>query len=437
MSPIQFAYGEEGVSVKVFRNSRKLLAGYLLVTAAMLFAPVAKVEAQTGYLYMTDYGDGAMDRFSYTYSAGVYTFTPAGASSTDARWITGQGMNGGFAGNANDLIIATNATSTSGTAGLSRYGLNGALISTLTINNGGFTGGGNGTAQTGTASHTFYGISDVMMSSEGRYLYVAESASATTGIVSKIDLTNNTIVSQISLAGASALYVDNARNSLYVGANTSTTTGVQEYNITTNATMTGAGTSLVGYKSPSGTGGVSGIRDITVIGSTMYLTNQDAVANKGTVISYTLAGAGAGAETATYVSQFKPSGAQPKLANVFGVDVGLDGNLYMGVTGTGSYTGTTPAFTAPRGYVNGVYQYNIAGGSDALTITGATNNGTNTGYTVNAANQLYSPVFVQFSANFTTVNDAGTPEPGTWLTLIAAATAGSFVYKRRARSARK
>ena len=145
MSPIQFAYGEEGVSVKVFRNSRKLLAGYLLVTAAMLFAPVAKVEAQTGYLYMTDYGDGAMDRFSYTYSAGVYTFTPAGASSTDARWITGQGMNGGFAGNANDLIIATNATSTSGTAGLSRYGLNGALISTLTINNGGFTGGGNGT----------------------------------------------------------------------------------------------------------------------------------------------------------------------------------------------------------------------------------------------------------------------------------------------------
>ncbi len=373
---------------------------------------------------MTDFGDGALDRFSYTYTGGTYTFNPAGNVAGNAQYITGKGMTSGFVGTRNDLIIATGGSSETGPTNLARYALNGSLIGNITVANNGFTGGGNGSAQTGTANHTFAGINGMAISDDARYLFVTESTSATNGIISKIDLATSQIVSQVSFAGAHDVTVL-SDGSIYAAALNSTSASSRGMWHFSSALVKDA-TAAIPYSTstnpPPTYTGIDHVTFMKVVGNNLYVADSDTNA-AGAIAVYSLTGSGSIA-TPAIVNVYTP--ATPSLDNFYGAAVGQDGNLYIADIGTGKANGNN-TFTGSTTYVNGVYSFNTSSPSNTVsTAIAGWNNSTGT-----TSNGLDSPIYISFDANFSGTNDQGTPEPGSIALACCLLTVGVIVRRRK------
>jgi hypothetical protein len=386
----------------------------LLALGAILASLVASSRsfAQSGYVYMTDYGPGDLLRYNYTYSGGAYSFSPSntagGGVTTSAILVSGAGMAGGIAGTRNDLIIATQTNTA-----LARYTFDGTLINNITVNNGTFTGSATGSAQTANATHTFSNIGDIMISDNGRYLYVAGGSSVAThssynGIISKIDLTTDKIVAQQAMQGAQAIFISKDQSTIYVG-NEYGSTG-QAMVKAFDANLSTAGTQLAGYASTTSASGstvnLASIRDLAVVGSKLYMLDQDSgvTRSQSTMAIATVAGTGA---SITFSSATTADVGATTIENYGGMDIGLDNNLYIAGIGSGKLNATS--YTVSFSYVNGIKSFNTSTNAEAA-VTGL--NGYNNSNSTTPASGLASPVFIQFSSTFASTNDQGTPEPG-------------------------
>ena len=407
----------------------RVLKSLVIITIGVMVSSHA--YAQSGYVYVTDYGTGDLLRYNYTYTAGAYTFTPSntagGGVTTSAILTTGAAMKGGIAGTRNDLIISTQTNTA-----LARYNFDGTLINSITVNNGAFTGSATGTVQTANATHTFSNIGDIMISNDGRYLYVAEGSSVAThatnnGVISKIDLTTNKIVAQQTMQGAQAIFISADQSTIYVG-NEYGSTG-QAMVKAFDANLSTTGTQLAGFAGTASASGatvnVASIRDLAVVNNKLYMLDQNSgqTRNQSTMVVATVAGTGS---AITFSSASTNNVNATTIENSGGMDVGLDNNLYIATVGSGQPG--TPTFTVSGNYVNGIKSFNTTSNAEG-SVTGL--NGYNNNSGVTPASGLASPIFIEFSSSFAGTNDQGTPEPGTCALMLTSSVTAAFMYRRR------
>ncbi len=365
-----------------------------------ILASSAKADIQTGYLYVSDYGLQALDRFAYDYDTTSHIIShwrPYGlnGSTTNAQFINAN-VKEGLQGTASDIIVVA-----TGGNSLARYGLDGHLIGTINITLNG-------------ASHTLSSVGNVQITPDGKYMYAPESGS---GYIDKIDLKNGKIIARAQFAGAHDVLIlpnGNIIAAAYTGANAGSS-GLWEFD---SDLTSGSKTQLVadGSNHLSRPTGMSLSKD----GTTLYV--QDNIKNgSGSINQYTvnpISGA------LTYV---KTVGPNSDLVFDFGSDIGPDGNLYMAVLGSGKTQGN---FGSPTGFINGVYSMNTTTDAIALEVAGYNNT---SGLPTDG---FYSPKYLQFGFNFISAPDAGyTPEPGSMAMSAAmlCTAAGVFARRRRAR----
>jgi hypothetical protein len=380
-----------------FKKSSPLAALGLAILASG-----ARADIQTGYLYVSDYGLQALDRFAYDYNTVTNTISnwrPYGAngSSTNAQFISAD-VKEGLQGTASDIIVVA-----TGGNSLARYGLDGHLIGTINITLNG-------------SAHTLSSVGNVQITSDGKYMYAPESG---TGYIDKIDLSNGNIIARAQFAGAHDVLIlpnGNIIAAAYTGSNGGSS-GLWEFdsNLSSGSKTQLAVDATNHLSRPTGL-------SLSKDGTTLYV--QDNVKNgSGSINQYTIN------PTTGALTYVKTVGPNSDLVFDFGSDIGPDGNLYMAVLGSGKSQGN---FGAPSGFVNGVYSMNTTTDAIALEISGYKNS------TGTPTDGFYSPKYLQFGFNFISAPDAGytgTPEPGS-VAMSAAmlcTAAGVFVRRRRAR----
>ena len=173
--------GYEGITMSRFKKTVPLAGLGLTILAGR-----AKADIQTGYLYVSDYGLQALDRFAYDYDTTSHVIShwrPYGlnGSSTNAQFINAD-VKEGLQGTATDIIVVA-----TGGSSLDRYGIDGHRIGTIQLTLNG-------------AAHTLSSVGNVQITSDGKYMYAPESGGL--GYIDKIDLSNGKIIARAQFAGA-------------------------------------------------------------------------------------------------------------------------------------------------------------------------------------------------------------------------------------------
>ncbi len=380
------------------RINYRLLHKITSVAGIVALSLAARMAIASGdYLYVGDYYNQSLDRYAYSLDAnGNLTLTAAGTTAGSAVFITG-GIKEGLQGTNDDLIVVTG-----GGATLTRYDFNGNVIGQIAVKNA------NGTA------HTFAGIGNVAITSDGKYLYAPEE---TNSVIDKVDLATGTIVATASLAGAHDVAIG-ADGTVY-GAGYANNTGVVTFdaNLDSSSKNQLIAAGLDGLTRPSG-------MSIDSSGSLYVMQNENgngaSVADG--VYHFNISGSGTSA-TASLLSD--PTNTALKFS--FGTAIGPDGNLYIATLGDFNGRNST--------YSNGVYEYNINTQAVTEAVVGGTNftgtAGSLTGSTPGPSG-LYGPKYLKFSTNFVNANDAGlVPEPSTFAILSVGLMAGIGLFRRR------
>ena len=372
-----------------------------------LFSWVTPMRADniTGYLYASDYGAQALDRFSYnfdTVSKTISNWQPAGAggSTTSALFINSN-IKEGLQGTANDIIVVN-----SGGNSLSRYTLAGALIGNIPILNA------------DNSAHTLNSVGNVAITSDGKFMYAPESGA---GKIDKIDLATGKIVAQVAFAGAHDVFI-RPDGTLYAAAYTNSNVGSAgiwkfDANLGSKSQLITSGDN--GLSRPTGMSLSS--TGTLYIQSNVFPTNSLA-SGANTVFEYAI-------DPGTGAATFSAKTQSPKLQFDFGTDLGPDGNLYIAALGSGQ---THATFGALPNYTNGVYAFDTTARTTSLAIAGYNVGGTGT-----PSYGFDSPKYLQFGTNFITAQDAGyqseTPEPGSLALLVVLLSGGAGLSARRRR----
>lgn len=369
-----------------------------------LFAVVlaGDVQAQTDFLYITDYGGGNLDRYSFNYNSLTHTIsglTPDGlnGSTTNAVFIAG-GIKEGIQGTHNDIIVVA-----TGGNSLVRYDLNGHVIGAIPI----LTSGG--------SPYTLNGVGNVIITPDGKFMYVPE---ATAGKIDKIDMLTGKIVTSVNFAGAHDILLG-PDGTLYAAAYTGSNSGSS--GVWTFDSNLGSKTQLIA----SGNNGLTAPTGLSMKGSVLYVNQNVAPTSANSVYEYSIGSAGP-LHTATFLNHFSSANLQ----FIFGSDFGPDGNLYIASLG-GASGRNDP------GHTDGVYEFNTTTDVTSLFIAGEPGTSVNANGPAGPSG-LYSPKYLQFGTNFISANDPGapaihTPEPGTVALFCSFAVAGAGWRRRRKR----
>ena len=407
-------------------------------------APVTHAdEINTGFLYVSDYGLSELDRYQYTYDQTTNAITGIQAygigNNTSNAYFLGSSTNPikeGVHGTANDLIIVGGPHG--GTTSIQRYTLDGALIGTIPVDFGSFCA-----SVSPQCNVNSLGIGNVLVTDNGTYMYAPlESA----GYVVKVDLASGAIVASVQLTGAHDVAIA-ANGDVYAADYSSgprkvihlTDNLVFENNLITSVISTING----GTFRPSGLSVASD--------GSLYVQNNTSGGGCDSVLHYTFTGSGTGLTAAldqagSYIGATGTTAGSCTSKNAleftFGNNIGPDGDLYIAALGGGGHI-----FGTRAGYVDGIYKFDIAGGTNpttapVLNILLASNTGI-AGYTEtagpNGPSGLRAPKYLQFDTNFATSPDAGynAPEPNT-LPMVAAGliftAAGRRLARRKSRN---
>jgi len=367
------------------------------VVSALIVLALSACASTTGYLYVTDYGSGDLDRFQYTLSGGAITgWATAGATAGSATWITGGSadpISQGIALTTTDIIVAQNGT-------LQTYSYAGASL--------------------GAIPGSFTDATDIAVDKTATYVYVALNS----GTLEKVLISTGAVVDTVSLGNAHDVIV--LPDGTILASGRTGSTGIVHYTanlvqigsaaLIANASATFAGQTLT---DPTGMSydSVHGI---------LYVQQTLENGATGPVLAYQL---NSTFTSATFVSS--KSLETTDNADTFGTDIGPDGNLYMANLGSGKTDG--PTLTVPTDYVNGVYLY-TSGTSTTLVSSLAGYNNTGAGTT--PSDNFQSPSYLEFDINVNSANE-GTPEPGSLALLsglLAAASTVKAMRERRTRS---
>ena len=396
------------------------------LAVVILFGSVpALAQATSGYLYVSDNGFQALDRFSYSWdgiSGHDMTFAAAGSdplSPANAQWISlGSSGTGGITGTRNDLIIVTSS-------GIQRYGFDGQAIGSVQA----VTSISGGTYSLDVPGHA-------AVSADGKYIYVAETGSLTgAGSVDKIDLNSGRIIAQVAFAGAHDVSVlpDGTVVASSVNPN-GASAGVYRFdaNLVTSRQLVAPTSQFYSQDLTTPTG-------LTYVGDAnsgkLYVQqNNGSTAGAMMAFNVTLGNGDVFNGSSSYqgsASLDTGTGSNSAVKNAFDAEVGADGKLYTAAFGSGMDFNQIFDYL---GYTNGIYKYDIQSGTptSSLAIEGATFGITpDFQLSLTAPNGLYAPKYIAFDNNFIAFNDAGTPEPGTEALMVSAFGAGAIFLRRR------
>jgi hypothetical protein len=376
-----------------------------IIAGFLSFVVPGRAESVTGYLYVSDYGIQALDRFSYTFdtvSKTVTNWQPAGAngSITNAVFINSN-IKEGLQGTATDIIVVN-----SGGNSLSRYTLDGVLIGNIPILNANNT------------PHTLNSVGNVVITQDGKFMYAPESGA---GLIDKIDLATGKIVAFVSFAGAHDVLI-RPDGTLYAAAytgNNPASAGIWHF----DANL-GSKTQLI-LNGDNGLGRPTGMSlsssGILYVQANVFPTGS-LVTGANSVYEYSI-------DSGTGAATFSQKHSYQNLEFDFGTDIGPDGNLYIAALGSGK---PQASFGSPTGYTNGVYAYDTSLRVVSNVIAGYLN-GTGT-----PASGFASPKYLEFGSNFITAPDAGfleAPEPGSMALLGGLLAGGACLSVRRRRRA--
>lgn len=382
---------------------RTVIVSGLCVGLVSLLTP-AHADTETGYLYVSDYGAQALDRFIYSYDTTTNTISnwlPAGSTDGSAVFINAN-VKEGLQGTRNDIIVV-------GTGGnsLERYSLAGVDIGTINILNPDNT------------SHSLNSVGNVAITKDGKYMYAPESSG---NVIDKIDLATGKIVANISFNGAHDVLIL-PDGSILAAGYTGSEAGIYHIPADLSSKTLYIANGDNGLSRPTGMSLSS--TGTLYIQSNVFPTG-DVTSGANTVYKYSV-----DTGSSSYTPTFSSKTTSDSLQFDFGTDLGPDGNLYIAALGGGETHATFGSLTS---YTNGVYQFDSSTSAVSLAV-GGYNPGSGT-----PADGFESPKYLQFGFNFITADDPGapasTPEPGTVALFSGLLTAGSAVMlKRRRRSA--
>ena len=383
----------------------------VMAVAAVLLGGVAVAQAapQTGYLYVSDYGQSTMERYTYTWDPVALVMSPItpygiGGNTTNAYFLgsAANPIKEGVHGTLNDLIIVGGNHGT-GVTNITRFALDGSFIGSIPINFSAYNGGN-------------VGIGNVLVTPDGKYLYAPLE---TAGQVVKVDLSNGAIVASYAYAGAHDIALA-ANGTVYVSNYNASSAAI----IALDANLTAGSRQTLVTAANSGVAAAFRPSGLSIASDGSLYVNNNARGGPDSVLHYAITDTG-GTLTANLNlgSSYIGSASLNALAFTFGNNFGPDGNLYIAALGGGG-SGT---FGITSGYVDGIYKYNPTTQAVARAIGGYTETGGGLG-----ASGLSAPKYLQFSTNFVTVNDVGfnAPEPSAAVLLVGG-LAGLGALRRR------